>query len=625
MATKKISDLTELTTATGSEEFLINDSGTSKKITKNNLLKDVTTNLSLGDNVKAQFGAGNDLQIYHDGSNSVIKETGTGNLYITTDGAEIRLAPYGANENGLRVLQDGAVLAYYDNSTKLATTSTGIDVTGSVTCDGATVGNGNAGTPSTGYQLRISSSATSNYDLGRDTIDGLFKFYGNQTGFTGYAFGGIDGERLRIDSSGNVGIGTSSPDRSLVVNHTTDARVKLQVNGTDKAQIQTVSNEARYHALGNTTSLGLWTNGSEKMRITSSGNVGIGTTSINNKLTLADTADCGIQLTKTGSISVRVAAVGGGMAFGVDGSSGNTERMRIDSSTGNVGIGTDNPSQSLHVDSGNAIIKSAYDAMGTTRSYLYIATRSSGNWRNAYIGQSGGDLVFGNGGTGTDHTNGTERMRIDSTGNLLVGKTSADGGDTKGFELRGASGTLYIKPNTTARIFQTQSYTTANQYHHAFENNSGTLVGNITVTTTATQYNTSSDYRLKENVVPMSGSIDRVKALKPCSFNFIADATTTVDGFLAHEAQAVVPEAVSGEKDAMTTEEYEVTPAVEATYDEEGNELTPAIEAVMGTREVEDYQGIDQSKLTPLIVGALQEAIEKIESLEAEIALLKGA
>ena len=86
----------------------------------------------------------------------------------------------------------------------------------------------------------------------------------------------------------------------------------------------------------------------------------------------------------------------------------------------------------------------------------------------------------------------------------------------------------------------------------------------------------------------------------------------------------VVPEAVSGEKDAMRDEEYEVTPAVEATYDEEGNELTPAIEAVMGTRTVPAYQGIDQSKLVPLLTAALQEALAKIDDLTARVVALEG-
>jgi hypothetical protein len=138
----------------------------------------------------------------------------------------------------------------------------------------------------------------------------------------------------------------------------------------------------------------------------------------------------------------------------------------------------------------------------------------------------------------------------------------------------------------------------------------GSEVGSIRTSGSSTSYNTSSDYRLKENVTPMSGSIDRLKELKPSRFNFIADADTTVDGFLAHEAQAIVPEAVTGEKDAMKMEEYEVTPEVK---DDDGNVTS---EAVMGEREVPDMQGIDQSKLIPLLVGAIQELTARLEALE---------
>ena len=141
----------------------------------------------------------------------------------------------------------------------------------------------------------------------------------------------------------------------------------------------------------------------------------------------------------------------------------------------------------------------------------------------------------------------------------------------------------------------------------------GTSVGSIVVTASATAYNTSSDYRLKENVVSMDNASDRVLALNPVRFNFIADPDKTVDGFLAHEAQEIVPEAVTGSKDAMRTEEYEVSPAV---LDEDGNVVT---EAVMGTREVPDYQGIDQSKLVPLLTKALQEALERIAVLESKV------
>ena len=90
----------------------------------------------------------------------------------------------------------------------------------------------------------------------------------------------------------------------------------------------------------------------------------------------------------------------------------------------------------------------------------------------------------------------------------------------------------------------------------------GTAVGSIRGGPTSTAYNTSSDYRLKANVVELTGATERLKQLNPSRFNFIADADTTVDGFLAHEVADVVPEAISGEKDAMKDEEYEVTPAV---------------------------------------------------------------
>tara|TARA_B100001939_G_C16660494_1_gene495737 strand:+ start:21 stop:413 length:393 start_codon:yes stop_codon:yes gene_type:complete len=119
-------------------------------------------------------------------------------------------------------------------------------------------------------------------------------------------------------------------------------------------------------------------------------------------------------------------------------------------------------------------------------------------------------------------------------------------------------------------------------------------VGSIRTTASATQFNTSSDHRLKENVTDMTGAIDRVKALAPKRFNFIVEPDVTVDGFLAHEAQTVVPEAVHGEHNEV---------------DDDGN-------AVM--------QGIDQAKLVPLLTAALKESIAKIEALETRVAALEA-
>ena len=125
---------------------------------------------------------------------------------------------------------------------------------------------------------------------------------------------------------------------------------------------------------------------------------------------------------------------------------------------------------------------------------------------------------------------------------------------------------------------------------------SSSEVGSISTDGSATAYNQSSDYRLKENVANLTGAISRVKQLNPVRFTWISNPSRgTVDGFLAHEVQAVIPEAVTGEKDAVNAD--------------------GSIKA----------QGIDQSKLVPLLTAALQEAITRIETLEAKVAALEAA
>lgn len=199
-------------------------------------------------------------------------------------------------------------------------------------------------------------------------------------------------------------------------------------------------------------------------------------------------------------------------------------------------------------------------------------------------------------------TNNTERMRINSAGNVLVGKTAAS--------TTGAG--IYMNPLGYMPI--TRAGTSGATYIHIVNDN-GTI-GSITGSGSTTSFNTSSDYRLKTDAQPMTGASARVQVLKPVNFEWISTGER-VDGFLAHEAQEVVPEAVSGAKDAMRDEEYEVTPAV---LDEDGNVVT---EAVMGTRSVPDYQGIDQSKLVPLLTAALQEALTEIADLKARVTALE--
>jgi len=280
----------------------------------------------------------------------------------------------------------------------------------------------------------------------------------------------------------------------------------------------------------------------------------------------------------------------------------NTARMTIDSS-GNVGIGTTSPANfggtTLQTNHG-----STYSAnLVSSGAYTLQMIASAAHGAMSMGARSNHHVAF--------TTNDTERMRILSGGDLHLGGTGQSDGKLTitGKSSAGAWGTKYI----------TDVHSGTYYFINFCKNESGVpQVGSITSNGSSTSYNTSSDHRLKEAIVDMTGAIDRVKALAPKRFNFIADPDTTVDGFIAHEAQAVVPEAVTGTKDAMRDEEYEVTPAV---IDDDGNVVT---EAVMGTRSVPDYQGIDQSKLVPLLTGALQEAIAKIEALEARVTALEA-
>jgi hypothetical protein len=175
----------------------------------------------------------------------------------------------------------------------------------------------------------------------------------------------------------------------------------------------------------------------------------------------------------------------------------------------------------------------------------------------------------------------TERMRITKEGYFLYGTTTKNitSPNNPGFEtVTQNTGGLGIYSNTTSN-----SVTSV-----VFQNPNG-RVGFIDINSNSVIYATSSDYRLKENVAPIADGITRLQQLKPSRFDFISDPDNTIDGFLAHEVQGIVPEAITGEKDAI---------------DGDGNPI---------------YQGIDQSKLVPLLTAALQEAVAKIESLEARL------
>jgi hypothetical protein len=298
-----------------------------------------------------------------------------------------------------------------------------------------------------------------------------------------------------------------------------------------------------------------------------------------------------------------------------------TERARIDSS-GRLLVGT-TTSQAIAVGSGGAQFQSvaanpvsfsrfSNDLFGTVISIGKSRGTSPGSFTVVSNNDALGEIRFA-GSDGTDLSSIAAQIsaEVDGTpGNddmpgRLVFSTTADGASspTERVSITSA-GTLAIPATAAANLFGSprlavngddtnasayfrQPSTTA-KTHIEFRNGNG-VVGSISTNGSATAYNTSSDYRLKESVVPLVGAIDRLQQIPVHRFNFIADPDKTVDGFLAHEAQEIVPECVTGTKDEV---------------DDEGNPI---------------YQGIDQSKLVPLLTAALQEAIAKIEDLEGRL------
>jgi hypothetical protein len=351
--------------------------------------------------------------------------------------------------------------------------------------------------------------------------------------------------------------------------------------------------------------------------ITVSGsNVGIGTSSPSGAKLQVTGSNYNDQLvidrTDTSSKWGLAGADSGGFQI-YDVNSSNATRMTIDSS-GNVGVGA-TPLTSGNIP--NLTIANTAHGLGlgfqgaTLPTAAGIYTSSSANFGQAYgsvvvqsrTDYSGYSISFRN--------NGGERMRINSDGGIDLGAANSGGISMLPSWSGGAALLYWNRVDTTA-------VTTALRF-----DNQGVARGTITYNNSSTSYNTSSDYRLKTDAQPMTGASARVQALNPVNFEWIVDGTR-VDGFLAHEAQAVVPEAVSGTQDGMRDEKYEVTAAVEATFDDDGNELTAPVDAVMGTRSVPDYQGIDQSKLVPLLTAALQEALTKIDDMETRLAALEA-
>ena len=392
------------------------------------------------------------------------------------------------------------------------------------------------------------------------------------------AIGGVTANSL-LDVHGGDGISITSSGDTFLQSRTTGT------TGTNYLEFKDSGGGAgaiSYHHNGD--SMRFKINGSERARIDSDGHLQIrreGVASMSGQ----DTRHTRYIIKQTNGQEAILGSVfaqgssgwGGDLVFATKNDNGNpssglTERMRLDD-TGKLTIkGETNAELNLKPGSGsgNDII-SFENSGGTQRGNITYDTDNNFLFFN--VSQS-------------------ERTRIDQNGTLSHGTTTDNPGDANtntGFAIR-ANGKYFfscaadgghINRNNTGYVLHSR--------------NNGNHVGGVYVTSSATSFQTSSDYRLKENVVDLSDAIIRVKQLAPKRFNFIIEPGTTVDGFLAHEAAPVVPEAVTGTHNEV---------------DDDGNPV---------------YQGIDQAKLVPLLTAALQEAIAKIETLEAAVTALQGS
>jgi hypothetical protein len=283
----------------------------------------------------------------------------------------------------------------------------------------------------------------------------------------------------------------------------------------------------------------------------------------------------------------------------INGFTGDTSVVNIGSgqiykdSSGNVGIGTSSPTNRLDVTAATGVVN--------------VSSSTGTNYAKLQCNNAGGSYQFGidnsagaNFGSGVAYarviwndsasaptilyTNSAERMRIDSSGNVLVGTTSQGGSYNGRFVSATGSGLNAWLAKDTQN----------NGAIASFVNNSNALAGTITISGTTTTYGTSSDYRLKENVQQITTGLATIGELRPVTYDWKADKSKG-EGFIAHELQEVIPQAVTGIKDAVN----------------EDGSIKP--------------QGVDYSKIVVHLVAAIQELKADLDAAKAEIATLKGA
>ena len=628
----------------------------------------MTGDLILGDNVKLEIGAasGGDLQIYHDGSNSYIKDDGTGNLFIQ-GGPAVVIEDTGGN-NMAYFGDGGEVILYHNHTAKFETTAYGASTSGTgalkipvgTTGQRPTAATGQIRFNSTDGKLEVytgsawsavGSGGVGNHNL--DTFDGddsttaftLSVTPANEDALTvfidgayqekgDYSLSGstltldeapIAGEKISVHTiTGTIHDGTAALNQQFTGDGSTTAftlnaapgsenNTQVFINGVYQQKTDyTVSgttltfdtaptngdiievNSFTVTNLGNSDqvtegSSNLYHTSARAISAISSGNL-TGLTVDTNTLYVDATNDrVGINTTSpTRTLSVIDSS--SSVAIEMKNNSGQLALLNY-YGTGHLDIGNSasNGNVTIYTNNGNA------NLIMNENGNLYL---TGGNDRRIKLSDSGiagesdsnntvhirGDNDFmklnaaGNGGFIFEE-DGTEHMRIASGGNIFVNTTTDVG----------SSGALIELNNSGdgSRVINTKDNGTGSCNHITFNNNNG-QVGRITTSGSATSFVGSSDYRMKENIVYDWDAITKVKNLKPAQFNFKTNTDELVEGFIAHEAQSVVPYAVVGEKDG------------------------------------EEMQGMDYGKLTAILTKAIQEQQTIIEDLKSRIETLEG-